>query len=460
MALAGWIWAAGALCGSAAEAPGPADPAAARLDAAVAELAALRETITNEKLPLAKELSRLENEHTAVRQEDEALRRRFDQRTVDKGNLTQEIRRLEGDHAYLANLFAEYARNFESRLHIAELNRYEVWLARAKAAQERGDAPPVERYVDQFELITAAVRRLDGLSGIARFDGRASGVDGLVVTGRFAMVGPVAYFASGDGTLAGIAEQRLGSLEPMVAPFVDAAHTQKIHAFLEKGAGELPLDASLGNARKIEETEETLIEHIIAGGPVMVPIMGLALLVALLALGKGIALGLVRLPTAAQMEPLLAALRRAEYDAARATTESLKGPAGRMLAAGAKHLGGTKDLIEEAMYERMLESRLLFNRGLPFIAVGAATAPLLGLLGTVTGIITTFKLITVFGSGDVKMLSAGISEALITTEYGLLIAIPALLVHAFLSRKARTFLDRMEQCAVRFMGALEEGRKT
>ena len=85
------------------------------------------------------------------------------------------------------------------------------------------------------------------------------------------------------------------------------------------------------------------------------------------------------------------------------------------------------------------------------MAVSAACAPLLGLLGTVTGIISTFNLMTVFGSGDIKMLSSGISEALITTEYGLYVAIPCVLAHSFLSRKAKSVADKMEHVAVRFM---------
>jgi biopolymer transport protein ExbB len=91
---------------------------------------------------------------------------------------------------------------------------------------------------------------------------------------------------------------------------------------------------------------------------------------------------------------------------------------------------------------------------LPFIAVTASTEPLLGLLGTVTGIINTFKLITVFGTGDPKLLSSGISEALITTEFGLYFAIPALLIHALLSRKVKTLLGSLEQIAVGFLNAM------
>jgi biopolymer transport protein ExbB len=106
-----------------------------------------------------------------------------------------------------------------------------------------------------------------------------------------------------------------------------------------------------------------------------------------------------------------------------------------MLAAGVEHLREPRDLIEEVMYEEVLTTRLRLQNMLPFIAICAAAAPLLGLLGTVTGMINTFKLITVFGTGDVKTLSGGISEALITTKFGLIVAVPSLLLPPFFPAK-------------------------
>ena len=103
------------------------------------------------------------------------------------------------------------------------------------------------------------------------------------------------------------------------------------------------------------------------------------------------------------------------------------------------------------MYEKVLTTRLKLQRWLPFIAICAASAPLLGLLGTVTGIINTFKMLTVYGAGDVKALSGGISVALITTEFGLIVAIPSLLIHSFLSRKARGVVDQLERTGVAFV---------
>ena len=135
---------------------------------------------------------------------------------------------------------------------------------------------------------------------------------------------------------------------------------------------------------------------------------------------------------------------------------AISGPAGAMLLAGAEHLGEPRELVEEVMFEKMLSTKLRLNGWLPFVAICATSAPLLGLLGTVTGIMNTFSLMTVFGTGDPKTLSSGISEALITTEYGLIVAIPSLLLHAFLSRRARRVLDEMEQAAIAFLNQLRK----
>jgi biopolymer transport protein ExbB/TolQ len=163
---------------------------------------------------------------------------------------------------------------------------------------------------------------------------------------------------------------------------------------------------------------------------------------------KWLGLAFVRKPSKRRIKALLDAIAREDKGLAAQNAKAVGGPVGQMLAAGVEHLGEPRELIEEVMYETVLATRLKLQRLLPFIAICAASAPLLGLLGTVTGIISTFKLITLFGSGDVKTLSGGISEALITTEFGLMVAIPSLLLHAFLSRKARGVINQMEKAAV------------
>ena len=79
-----------------------------------------------------------------------------------------------------------------------------------------------------------------------------------------------------------------------------------------------------------------------------------------------------------------------------------------------------------------------------FRSVIGGVAPLLGLLGTVTGMIHTFKLVTIFGSGEAHLLSGGISEALVTTEAGLVIAIPVLIAHAYFHRRVKSIIAGLE----------------
>jgi biopolymer transport protein ExbB len=98
--------------------------------------------------------------------------------------------------------------------------------------------------------------------------------------------------------------------------------------------------------------------------------------------------------------------------------------------------------------EAILRELPRLERGLSMLAIFGAVAPLLGLLGTVTGMIDTFRVITLFGTGDPKLMSGGISEALITTEIGLAVAIPIMLLYTFLRRKVDGIVGEMEEKAV------------
>jgi biopolymer transport protein ExbB len=449
LGLAGWP----ALYGALAE-----DPLAAKLEVDMERLSALRREIGDEKVPMVKRLNELETESLDARKAFDAVKRKLDTRNLDINNLRNENKAREQERNYLSNLLGEYIRNLETRIHIAELDRYREIFEAARLAPENGGLSAEEIFRTQTEVVWKSLERLEGLLGGDLYAGRAAGENGLIEQGTFLLLGPVAYFASDDGDLVGVAEQQLGSLEPSVRDYADPTYGPMTATLIETASGHMPFDGSLGNARKVEETRETFAEHLAKGGAVVYPIGALAGLVLLLAAGKWIALTLVPFPREKQLQGLFDAVSRSDRPAVADVVERIKGPVGRMLRAGAEHLDDPRELMEEVMYEKMLDSRFRMNRGLPFIAVGAACAPLLGLLGTVTGIISTFKLLTIFGSGDIKMLSAGISEALVTTECGLYVAIPSLLLHAFLSRKAKALLDRMERVAVGFLGEASKAR--
>lgn len=101
------------------------------------------------------------------------------------------------------------------------------------------------------------------------------------------------------------------------------------------------------------------------------------------------------------------------------------------------------DAVSIRLDEQLAEESSMLNRGLPTVAVLAAVSPLLGLLGTVTGMIETFQSITLFGTGDPKLMSGGISQALITTQLGLAVAIPLVLFHSLLAGRANRLVEQL-----------------
>jgi len=152
---------------------------------------------------------------------------------------------------------------------------------------------------------------------------------------------------------------------------------------------------------------------------------------------------------------VIEAVQKGDFEIAKSKLGSRSNPATKALDRAIEMKNKSPEDVEEALYEEYLRAKPKLERGLSWVAIAAATAPLLGLLGTVTGMIHTFKLINIFGTGDAKSLSSGISEALVTTEFGLVVAIPALILHALLSRKIRGILSTMEMASIAYINGLK-----
>ena len=125
-------------------------------------------------------------------------------------------------------------------------------------------------------------------------------------------------------------------------------------------------------------------------------------------------------------------------------TASTDNPLGRVLAAYESNRGADTETIELKLSEAALKEMPGLTKGLLFIKVVSAVAPLMGLLGTVTGMIKTFQVITLYGAGDPKMMAGGISQALMTTVLGLVVAIPMVLLHTVVSGKSRKIVNILQ----------------
>jgi biopolymer transport protein ExbB len=447
------LWAASVLAVSGQDFNQALQSSKADLDKVLTEFAELQQQIADQKIPLAKQLGALEDQVQSKRREAERAQRLRDNRELDLKSLDSEVKARKDEYNYLSSLLGEYVRSFETRIHISEVQRYKALVDEAKLVSEDVNLEPADKFTRQVDVVKASLARLQEALGGIQFQGAALAPNGTLEQGDFALFGPVALFASRQGNHAGIAELQMGSPEPTVIPIGEGS-IPDIQELARTGTGRLPLDATMGNALKIASIEEGFVDHLMKGGPVMIPILLLGVTAFLVGLVKYIQISLIHTARPRDLQTILESLSRGDRPTAKSRAANIKGPAGEMLLTAISHAEDEKELIEEALYEKMLHTKPRLERLLPFIALTAACAPLLGLLGTVTGMINTFNLITIFGTGDPKMLSSGISEALITTEYGLKIAIPALLVHALISRKAKGVMASMEQTAVGFINGI------
>ncbi len=129
----------------------------------------------------------------------------------------------------------------------------------------------------------------------------------------------------------------------------------------------------------------------------------------------------------------------------RSDKASADNPLGRALIVGQENAAVDLETLELKLEEAVLRERPAIERGLPMMKIIAAVAPLLGLLGTVTGMITTFQAITIFGAGDPKNMAVGISTALVTTVQGLVVAIPMVLMHTLVNGRAKALIHILDE---------------
>nr|WP_208020212.1 MotA/TolQ/ExbB proton channel family protein [Pseudoteredinibacter isoporae] len=132
---------------------------------------------------------------------------------------------------------------------------------------------------------------------------------------------------------------------------------------------------------------------------------------------------------------------------------------GRILAAGLSNSRHGRDVMKDSIVEAANQVVHEMERYLGVLGTVASIAPLLGLLGTVLGMIKVFTAIVLEGSGNTSALAGGISEALITTAAGLCVAIPAMMLHRFYTRRVDTLVVTMEQEAVKLVDALHSERR-
>ncbi|WP_333917971.1 MotA/TolQ/ExbB proton channel family protein [Vibrio crassostreae] len=187
----------------------------------------------------------------------------------------------------------------------------------------------------------------------------------------------------------------------------------------------------------------SLTDRLQAGGVVGKVILGLLAIGLIIALVRGVSLAIAR-------QKIRAQLKNPE--------QAGDNPLGRVLAVYNKEQNQTVEALELRLLEAVVDEQTHLEKGLSMLKLLAALAPMLGLLGTVTGMIETFQVITQFGNGDPKVMAGGISMALVTTVLGLVAAMPLLLAHNILSTQAENIRNILEKQGIGLVA--EQAEKT
>jgi len=202
-----------------------------------------------------------------------------------------------------------------------------------------------------------------------------------------------------------------------------------------------------------------MLEIIQSGGWMMVPII----ICSVLALGITVERFWTLRPAQIAPRDLLARvwgwMKNNQLDSARIKELRAAGPLGRVLAAGLINSRHGREIMKESIEETAAQEIHFMERYLNALGTVAAVAPLMGLLGTVFGMIQVFSEIMMQGTGQAHLLAGGISEALITTAAGLIVGIPALICHRALQRRIDNIVVFMEQEAIKLVDVLHGDRE-
>ena len=304
---------------------------------------------------------------------------------------------------------------------------------------EVANANAVERIFDE------AIGWAGVASQVTREETSFFGEDGAEVQGTVLHVGRIASY--------GVADGQAGALIPVSGGGMTLSNHDTAGAARDivegKASGVLPVVVfdEQGNVAD-EEDGKTLIEFISAGGVIGWIIVSLGLVGLLLGAIRGFLLWQARTDLPALLDELRPLVEAGDLDAAAAAAGKRRGVTAKVVKATIPVLGEDTERVENVASEAILHHLPLLERFSAVLTVIAAVAPLLGLLGTVTGMISTFDVITEYGTGDPKMLSGGISEALVTTELGLIVAIPVLMMATLLGAYSQRQTSMMEKAVL------------
>lgn len=311
---------------------------------------------------------------------------------------------------------------------------------RGEALNRIANAKAIPALEDLEELWFALQTEMTQSGKVSQFSVEVTNLDGSKSTetvtrvGTFNLVSDNGYLTYND---------EVGQVQPLPKqPAGYIADTASNFSNTTSGYDALYVDPSRGAILSLETRKKTVEEFFHEGKEVGYAITVLLIIGCIIALERLIVLGGMTSKIKAQEKNL--------------DTPNLNNPLGRLLQIYHDNKSVDAETLELKLDEGILRETPKVDRGVNLIKMFAAIAPLMGLLGTVIGMIMTFQTITLFGTGDPKIMAGNISLALVTTALGLICALPLILIHSVVAGKAKSVLQKLDEQSAGLIAAIAE----
>ncbi len=412
--------------------------------------------IKQDKSSLTAAIAKLKAANVSLEKENQAIESRIETLREERVTLKQALSVAQAENKELSGFVRSHAKDLESlliqSLQSGILKGRHTFLKEILSQEKFPSMDLIRQMADTYlEEIRASgeVRVTNGT--IVDRSGTEKEAQ-ILVLGNFSGIYTLAQEAGQSaetGFLIYSAQsRRLFALSKLPAsPVVKA-----IEEYLKGERPDVPVDISKGAALRRLTHELDLVEQVPKGGPIVWPILAILVIALLILIERFFFFTFRRV----KVEPFMAKVEKFvannDWDQCKALFDANKKRlVPKVLLTALPFRDLARQDMENALQEAILGEIPRVERFLSTLGMLAAIAPLMGLLGTVTGMINTFHVITCYGAGDPRMMSGGISEALVTTMLGLTVAIPIMIFHTFLSRKVDTQISRMEEKSVAFV---------
>lgn len=381
-----------------------------KIEQAKQRLEQTQEDVAEKRSKLATQITELEQQVSHLRSKTAAARRSKDEQTLSLQTLEQRLEQWQQQQDHQQNAITRLLQ--QSGLSYQEISD----LSQS----------------DKLNLLQQQVNKLLEAAEPNWHEGKAIMPDGRQLERPVLALGPIHLIAADkiDKAVAGLGSMSAAGVELEYA--YSESESKELQKLRHSGSAQITIDPTLGKAQQNQSADKALWQYLNEGGLWIIPIVIAALVSLIMAVIKAVQLYRVPAIDNRVKHPMQQQLNR--------IIES--------------HL--ELDEKEDKLVAQIQWMRFKLHKGLTVVTVIATIAPLLGLLGTVSGMITTFNMMATYGTSEPQVVSGGIGQALITTELGLVVAIPSLILSAVLTRKAKNDSEKLQQYAVE---ALEQHKK-